>query len=287
MRGLDADHLRTFVAVCDSGSLSAAAPRVFLSPSSVSEQLAKLEQRLGATLLERGKSGAAPTAAGTRLLAHARAILALHETAIRDLTGERLEGELSLAISDYYRPSEIARVLQRLRAAYPALRLKVIVAKSAAIDALAVPEEFDVGLSMRIAPAAAGKRARQVALRRERLVWVAARDSAAGFERPLPLLALPDTCSLHAFTVRTLERRRVAFRLAHSASGVAGLQLAVAAGLGVACINESSMTGEMARCAPACGLPELPEVEFHLLPGRKGESPLVAGVREALLRLFA
>ena len=287
MRGLDTDHLRTFVAVCDSGSLSAAAPRVFLSPSSVSEQLAKLEQRLGATLLERGKAGAAPTAAGTKLLAHARAILALHETAIRDLTGERLEGELSLAISDYYRPTDIARVLQRLRADYPALRLKVIVAKSAAIDALAVPEEFDVGLSMRISPASAGRRAKSVVLRRERLVWASARDSAAGFERPLPLIALPGTCTLHAFTVRTLERRRVPFRLAHSASGVAGLQLAVAAGLGVACINESSMTPEMVRCAPACGLPALAEVEFHLLPGRKGESALVGGVREALQRLFA
>ena len=112
--------LSTFVAVCDSGSLAAAAPRVFRSPSSVSEQLAKLEERLGATLLERGKSGAAPTAAGTKLLAHARAILALNEQAIRDLTGARLEGELSLAISDYYRPSDIARVLQRLRADYPA-----------------------------------------------------------------------------------------------------------------------------------------------------------------------
>jgi len=287
MRGLDVDQLRTFVAVCDSGSLSAAAPRVFLSPSSVSEQLAKLEERLGATLLQRGKSGAAPTAAGTRLLAHARAILALNEAAIRDLTGARLEGDLSLAISDYYRPSEIARVLQRLRAAYPALRLKVIVAKSAAIDSLAVPEEFDVGLSMRIATAGAGKRTKSTALRRERLVWVAARESTAGLERPLPLLALPETCSLHVFTVRALERRRIPFHLAHSASGVAGLQLAVAAGLGVACINESSMTPEMARCAPGCGLPALPEVEFHLLPGRKGEPALAAGVREALQRLFA
>jgi len=285
MRGLDVDQLATFVAVCDSGSLTRAAPRVFLSPSSVSEQIARLEERLGATLLARGKAGATPTAAGARLLGHARAILALNEAAIRDLTGERLEGELSLAISDYYRPAEVARALQRLRETYPALRLNVIVAKSAAIETLAVPEDFDVGLAMRVAPARPA--ARERALRRERLAWVAARGSAAGNERPLPLLALPAPCTLHAFVVRTLRKHRLPYRIAHSASGVAGLQLAVAAGLGVACVNESAITPEMARCAPGCGLPPLPEVEFHLLPGRKGESPRVASVREALRRVFA
>lgn len=43
MSGFDLDQLRTLVAVLDSGSLTAAAPKVFLSQSSVSEQMRKLE----------------------------------------------------------------------------------------------------------------------------------------------------------------------------------------------------------------------------------------------------
>ena len=43
MAGFDLDQLRTLVAVLDAGSLTAAAPRVFLSQSSVSEQMRKLE----------------------------------------------------------------------------------------------------------------------------------------------------------------------------------------------------------------------------------------------------
>ena len=42
MAGFDLDQLRTLVAVLDAGSLTAAAPRVFLSQSSVSEQMRKL-----------------------------------------------------------------------------------------------------------------------------------------------------------------------------------------------------------------------------------------------------
>lgn len=64
--GFDFDQLRTFVAVADAGSLSASAPLVFLSQSSVSEQIRKLEARAGVTLFTRGKLGVAPTAAGER-----------------------------------------------------------------------------------------------------------------------------------------------------------------------------------------------------------------------------
>lgn len=285
MRGLDIDQLRTFVAICDYGSLSAASPHLCLSTSAVSEQVAKLEQRLGLSLLTRGKTGAMPTAQGRRLLRHARDLLALSEAAVRDLTEEPLAGEVCLAVTDYFRPASITQLLQRLRHEYPSLRLNVMVAKSAWIDASEPSSEFDIGLSMRLAGSRIATDSAETLLRRERLVWVGA-DRDAGRERPLPVLALPAGCALQAFTVRTLERHRVPYRLAHSASGVAGLHLAISAGLGVACLNESSVGPGMVRLSASSGLPALQEVEFHLLPPRRGESPLVHKVRETLRDLF-
>jgi hypothetical protein len=64
MQGFDLEQLRTLVAVVDAGSLTAAAPRVFLSQSSVSEQIRKLEERAGQSLLVRSKAGVSPTEAG-------------------------------------------------------------------------------------------------------------------------------------------------------------------------------------------------------------------------------
>ena len=72
----------------------------------------------------------------------------------------------------------------------------------------------------------------------------------------------------------------------HSASGVAGLQLALQAGLGISCLNESSVGGGVVACSPDVGLPALPAVEFHLLPGRIGESEFISNARSALMRLF-
>lgn len=55
MRPFDLEQLRSFVTILESGSLSAAAPKLCRSQSALSEQLRKLETFTGVTLLERGK----------------------------------------------------------------------------------------------------------------------------------------------------------------------------------------------------------------------------------------
>ncbi|MBS0339258.1 MAG: LysR family transcriptional regulator [Proteobacteria bacterium] len=279
MQSLDLDQLRTFLAVLDAGSLTAAAPRVFLSQSAVSEQMRKLEECVGQSLLARSKAGVLPTAAGDRLRAHGERLVALADDALRDLRGQTLQGELRLAVTDYFRPRELARLLARLAQGHPRMRLNVTIKKSTEVEAMHARGETDIGLSMRVAErkSAAGM------LRRESLAWMA----SSGWQpqprgEPLPLLVLTDGCSLRRFTEQLLQKRRVDYRVAHVASGVAGLQSALAAGLGVACLNESALADGVGLLAPPHGLPALPRVDFHLLPPRRGEAELVTRVRELL-----
>ncbi|NDZ14971.1 LysR family transcriptional regulator [Variovorax sp. WS11] len=282
MQTFDLEQLRTFVAVVEAGSLTAAAPQVFLSQSAVSEQMRKLEERAGQSLLTRSKAGVAPTVAGTRLLGHAQRLLALADEALRDLRGDTLQGELRLAVTDYFRPGELARLLGRLGERYPQVRLHVSVMKSGAIEAGYAQGQFDVGLSMRITGQGDSASSKAPALRRESLAWMGATGLRPVRGEPLRLLVLPDTCSLHQFTVKLLKQRRVPFTVAHVASGVAGLQSALAAGLGVACLNESSLCEGVARLALPHGLPALPRVAFQFLPPRRGESAFVTRARELL-----
>ena len=284
MSGFDLDQLRTLVAVLDAGSLTAAAPKVFLSQSSVSEQMRKLEDKAGQPLLVRGKAGVRATPAGQRLLAHARTILALSDEAYRDLRGVALRGELRLCITDYFRPGDVARLLRRLNEQYPQVRLHVTIMKSGAIEAAYERGEIDVGISMVIQERGAARgRADGALLRREPLLWMAAEGATPPLAEPLPLLALPETCALRQYVERLLSRRGLPYVVSHEASGVAGLQLAVAAGLGVACLNESALGTGMARLQ-APGLPALPSVEFRLLAARPGESEFVGLAREAIVK---
>ena len=284
MSGFDLDQLRTLVAVLDAGSLTAAAPKVFLSQSSVSEQMRKLEDKAGQPLLLRGKAGVRATPAGQRLLAHARAILALSDEAYRDLRGVALRGELRLCITDYFRPGDVARMLRRLNEQYPQVRLHVTIMKSGAIEAAYERGEIDVGISMVIQERGSARgRAQGALLRREPLLWMAADGAAGPPAEPLPLLVLPESCALRQYVERLLSRRGLPYAVSHVASGVAGLQLAVAAGLGVACLNESALGAGMARLQ-APGLPALPSVEFRLLAARPGEGEFVGLAREAIVK---
>jgi LysR family hca operon transcriptional activator len=70
-------HLRYFVAVAETGSLTeAAGKRLYTSQPSLSRQLKDLEAEVGAELFVRGPRGIALTRAGTAFLDHARLALA-------------------------------------------------------------------------------------------------------------------------------------------------------------------------------------------------------------------
>ena len=293
-RAFDLAQLRTFVAVAEAGSVSAGAERVFLSQSSASEQLKKLEDRVGQPLFLRGKQGVTATPAGTRLLDHARRILAMSEAAFEDLQGRSLDGELRIAITDYYRPHDVARVLKIFSEQHPRLRLHVTVLPSAVIDSSVEHDAtFDIGLSLRIVAPGAKRgatkaQAASTVVRRERLVWAMSADAdPQRVATPFHLVLLPSTCQLQRFVVRLLDDSKVPYVVSHSASGMAGLQLALKAGLGISCLNESSVGSGMVICPPAVNLPPLPTVEFHLLPARPGESALVTNARGAFMRLLA
>ena len=286
VRPLNLEQLRTLVAVVEAGSLTAAAPAVFLSQSAVSEQLRKLEEQVGHALLLRSKSGVRPTAAGERLLDYARRLLALGEEACLALRGVTLTGVLRLGVTDYFRPVELATLLARTQAQYPGVRLQVTVDKSGTVEAAYARGEFDVGLTMRLPGSAPTVRDRALALRREPLRWMAASQWRRERGAALPLLALPQTCALHQFTVALLEKRRIPFTVVLAASGVAGLQSALAAGLGVACLNESALCEGVQTLRPDAGLPALPQASFVVLPPREGESDFVRRARELLVAGF-
>lgn len=287
MRPFDLELLRSFVITLESGSLCAAAPKLCRSQSALSEQLRKLETFTGVTLLERSKKGVRPTPAGERLLVHARELLALSDRTLEDIRGVTLTGELRLAITDYFLPSAIADMLKGLRIRYPQLRLHVSVRKSLQIESGADSGEFDIGLSMRILDGRSLPEG--IPVRREALRWVAAAEFEPQREgkASLPLLVLPQGCSLQGFTRELLDAHGVPYVIAHSASGVAGLQSALLAGLGISCLNTSAIPLGAEVCRMAQRLPMLPDVEFSLLPPRPGEAPLVGAVRDMLVTHMA
>src|SRR5687767_6287798 len=89
---LDLNRLKALHAIHVYGSVGAAAEALMVTPSAVSQQLAKLEREIGARLIERNGRGVRLTDAAGLLAEHAEKILALVETAEADF--EALRGEV-------------------------------------------------------------------------------------------------------------------------------------------------------------------------------------------------
>ncbi|MFY1691522.1 LysR family transcriptional regulator ArgP [Plantactinospora sp. WMMB782] len=87
---LQLEQLRTFVAVVDDGSFEAAARRLHVTPSAVSQRMKALESTVGRVLIERGKP-ARPTPSGRVVLRLARQVALLATDALRELGQDSAE----------------------------------------------------------------------------------------------------------------------------------------------------------------------------------------------------
>ncbi|RBQ21724.1 LysR family transcriptional regulator [Spongiactinospora rosea] len=123
---LDLNRLKALHAVSVYGSVGAAAEALMVTPSAISQQLAKLERETGATLLERNGRGVRLTDAAGLLAEHAERILALVETAEADFEALRgaVVGKLTMAAFPTAARGLAPAALTSLRARHPDLELQ-------------------------------------------------------------------------------------------------------------------------------------------------------------------
>lgn len=83
---MDIDQARTFLAIVTHGSFLEASRRLYLTQSTISARMLKLEAELGARLFIRNRAGTSLTPAGRRFLPHAKRLVLTAEQA-RDEVG--------------------------------------------------------------------------------------------------------------------------------------------------------------------------------------------------------
>jgi DNA-binding transcriptional LysR family regulator len=150
-------ELRAFTAAAEEGSLSAAARRLHLSQSALSQTIGSLERQLGVRLLDRRPAGVNVTEAGGVLLREARVLLAQHERALASVTGQAAAGPAVLRVGA---PLELPagllpRALAAMAAGFPGTRAEISHASSAAQLGALRAGDLDVALA-RECPAGTG-----------------------------------------------------------------------------------------------------------------------------------
>lgn len=134
MRPLNADALRSFLRVAEARSLSRAAALLGLPKSTVSRQIARLEEEVGAALLERLPGGVRLTDAGHVLMEHAAEVVALLDGAAAAVQAAiaRPRGMLRANVPHLFAVGLLAPRLPEFLRAHPEVELLVEVSGAAA-----------------------------------------------------------------------------------------------------------------------------------------------------------
>lgn len=145
---MDAEALRTFIAVHRSGGVTHAAAALCRSQPAVSRRLALLERDLDVRLFERVPGGVALSQAGQVLLPFAEAALAaLHdaEAAVRAV-GSEVSGPVAIALVGTLASTSLTSVLRRVARRYPKVEVVLRTATSNEVSDLVRRADVTLGL---------------------------------------------------------------------------------------------------------------------------------------------
>lgn len=121
---MDIRQLRCLVEIVDSGTFTDAAIELGISQAAVSRNLLALERELGVRLLHRTSRSLTPTAAGVRVLARARHVLA----ELDELVSEATSGHTRLRVGHAWSAfgSHTREFQRRWAAEHPGIELQLI-----------------------------------------------------------------------------------------------------------------------------------------------------------------
>lgn len=283
-RNLDIALLRTFVAVADRASMTAAANALHLTQGAVSQQIKRLEDLFGDPLFDRGRRGLRMTAAGERLLGKARRLLGLNDELWADMTGVAAEGAVRLGAPHDLVGSCLAPALKAYADAHPRVEVSLFCAPSPDLVGALARGEVDLAVVEEASGPSDGER-----LRVERLVWVGARGGSAHLKRPLPVsMAAGTCCAFRPAVLSALHGRGRAWRTVFEDSGIEATTATVRADLAVTAWLAFTVPSDLDILPAGAELPELPPfaVNLHLTRNdtRAATAELARHIRQSLGR---
>lgn len=148
------NRLRSLAEAVRGGTMRAASENLNVAPSSISRQIAQLEEELGVTLIERNRTPLKLTEAGEIALSYYREFMTQQEAFIsqvgdlKSLKG----GTIKLAVGEALIGDPLQLVLEQFMSQYPDIRIFVRTAGTADVVGLVLDDEAHFGMVFQPGP---------------------------------------------------------------------------------------------------------------------------------------
>jgi DNA-binding transcriptional LysR family regulator len=278
---LDIDHLKTFLAIADTGNFTRAGEEVFKTQSAVSMQMKRLEEQLGRPLFAKDGRGMRFTRDGERLIDYARRIVAISDEAVSAFTKPEVTGTVRFGTPDDYAEYFLPVVLARFAKTHPQITVDVECLPSSQLNERVARGEIDIA-TVTYECAVNGNDV----LRQEELVWVTSERKTIHEQDPLPLAVAHAGCCWRKTMTEALTKRGRKWRIAYASPNSATINAAVLQGLAVSVMPLSFVRPGMRVLTAREGFPQLGMFDIGLIfkPGRKSPAieALAAHIHEGL-----
>lgn len=278
---LDSDLMRSFLAVADLGSVTAAAVRLYRTQSAVSLQVKRLEESLGQPLFDRQARGVVLTPRGEQLVPYARRVVALLDEAAIALREKPLVGPVRVGIPDEYSGTVLPRVLAAFDERHEGVQVSVRVDHTSALITALEADEIDLGVIYDWAYVQEGE-----VLCIDPTVWVTSVTHAQHLRRPVPVAVYFRSEWSRDYAEHSLDRQGIDWRAAWSCDMAGGFRVAVMNGMAIAPLSRSTIPAGCRELTGEDGFPIIDSARVVLRRNPRGTSPAVEGMAALLREAF-
>lgn len=151
---MHSNEIRYFLAVANTGSLSAASKQLFVAVSAISRQIQQLEARIGATLFERHARGMVLNDAGQILENHVRKSMMDMDFAIAEIQGLKAVRRtvIRMACTDGPAYNLLPQMFARFRAINPGVMFYLSVGTALEVSEMIRSGDCDLALQFSLTP---------------------------------------------------------------------------------------------------------------------------------------
>jgi DNA-binding transcriptional LysR family regulator len=278
---MDIDLIRTFEAICETRSFTAAARQVGRTQSAVSLQMKRLEEQIGRSLFIRGNP-VELTPHGEQFSVHARRILDAYDDAMVAFDRRSVEGTVVLGLPSDYAPRILPLVLRRFVATYPLARVDIAIDESRHL----VRRLAEGAVDLAFVTKGQGPTSSEEPVFREPVVWVGPLNDTH-LADPVPLAIWSEDAITTRWMTEGLDNIGRNHRIAVTSPDITGLRAAVEAGLAVSVMAGCSVTERMHMLGAAEGFPTLPILDVMLERAHLKKSPVIDRLEQHLRQAFA
>lgn len=280
LQTLDLGTLRSFVTIAETGSMTRAAERLFLTQSAISMQIKRLETSLGFSVFERSARGMAPSSEGEQLLDFAQRMLALNDEAMGRLTSPDYEGVVRFGVPGDIVYPQIPRVLKEFSRDFPRVQIKFTTMGTFNLLREYQQGKHDIVLTTEQKPREGGE-----VIVTHPLVWIGAKDGHAWKKRPLPL-GFARHCAFSAGVTKALDEAGVPWFDQVNSEKESAINAMMSADFCVSARLKGSSVPD-SIILDSGQLPDLPAHSIALYYDEKSASPVVQTLADYLRRAYS